>query len=360
MRHPLISAILAGGGAFAAATCVMILVAGQLSDWHAPSPLEPLRPGVATETTPSTSEPTTSTDLTFAVDGGTARGVLTAPHDVSEAGVVLVAGAGASDRRSLLPLAEQLAAAGVAVLTYDKRTAGYSPLQRDYAQLAGDALAAVDALRRTTGITRIGALGLSEGGWVLTAAAARADSALDFVVLGSASVVSPLEQISWTADTAVVQAPRPLRSALATVLAGGRAVMGYLDFDSRPLLAATRVPVLALWGADDETVPVNEAYRRLRMALGDRLSAQIIADTGHELGAGTDPWLASAAQWMLSPSGPFLIGVEPVESMGVAVAPGPSWLTDPRIHVAVSLVMSIVTALAVWRRSAARLKRAHQ
>lgn len=360
MKHPLIRAIVAGGGAFAVATCAMILIAGQLSGWRAPTPLERLRPqSVAAEAAPAVLQPTTSSDLSFAVDGGTVRGVLTAPRERADVGVVLVAGSGSSDRRSLLPLAAQLAQAGVAVMTYDKRRAGYSALHRDYAQLADDALAAVDALRTTTGIARVGALGVSEGGWVLSAAAARPDSSLDFAVLGSAPVVSPLEQISWTADTAVAPAPLPLRSALATVLAGGRAVVDYLDFDSRPLLAAMPVPVLAVWGADDATVPVNEAYRRLHSALGDRLSACIVAGTGHDILADTDPWLTSVVRWMRAPYGPYLTGTEPAASTGVAVAPRLTVLTDPRSHVAVSSVIAIVTALAVRRRRITPLEGAH-
>ena len=77
--------------------------------------------------------------------GGDTSAVLVSPASPEPAttGVVLVGGSGPSTRHQLLPLADELAARGVAALTYDKGAGDYSLIHRDYDQLGTDALAAV-------------------------------------------------------------------------------------------------------------------------------------------------------------------------------------------------------------------------
>ncbi len=350
-RRSITRGLLSGTAVFLTATGVMILSASQLSNWQPPSPLDPLHPHRITDAPSEAPAQITSSTLAFDIKGRATLGLLTAPAQDAAVGVVLVAGAGRSDCRSLLPLAEDLARSGFAVLTYDKRDVGYSALHRDFEQLADDVLFAVTALREATGITRVGALGVSEGGWVVSAAAGRPGTPLSFAMLVSAPIVSPLEQVSWVADRALTETPPVIRRASATVLAGGRTVVDYLDFDPHPAMAATDVPVLALWGAQDATVPVNEAYRRLRSALGARLSAHIVAETGHDLLANTKSWLPRMVRWMREPGGSSLTGVEPAQSLGVALPPQSLWFTDPRLHLGLSVGMAVITTLAVRQRA---------
>jgi uncharacterized protein len=85
-----------------------------------------------------------------------------------------LAGSGPSDRRNdgfFDLLRDHLAKVGVAVLAYDKRSAGRST--GDWAtatvdDLAADAAAAVAALQAHPQVSRgtVGVLGHSEGGWV--------------------------------------------------------------------------------------------------------------------------------------------------------------------------------------------------
>lgn len=352
MRHPLVRALAAGAAVFVATTTVIVAICAQVSGWQPPPQLEPLHPDPIVDRAAATAAITTRTTVSFRSAGEALRAVLIVPSRGADVGVVLVSGAGPADRLALLPLAEQIAASGIAVLTYDKRTDGYSALHRDYDQLADDALAAADTLRHATGAVRVGALGISEGGWVVSAAAARATvTLLNFVVLASAPVVSPLEQSSWATDSALREAPVLVRRTAATVVAQGRAIIDYLDFDPGPLLARIDVPVLAIWGADDATVPVNEAYRRLRVALGSALTAHIVGGAGHDIVGDPEPWLAIATDWMDTPSGGGLTGSEPARTSGVARTPASSLLTDPRLHAAVSAAIAIIVSLAVWHRA---------
>lgn len=90
------------------------------------------------------------------------------------AGAVMVHGSGASDRDNgwYLRVAHHLASAGIAVLVPDKRGSGQSAGSwegADFHELAQDAVAGANALRRTLGSPSIpvGLVGVSQAGWVL-------------------------------------------------------------------------------------------------------------------------------------------------------------------------------------------------
>ena len=119
-------------------------------------------------------------------------------------GIVMVGGSGPSDRDNdtlFPPIREHLVRAGLAVLCYDKRGVGRSSgswLAAGYDELAGDASAAVDALRGQPEVdpAAVGLFGHSEGGWVvLHAAAGRTD--LSFVVTNAGPGVGPAAQERW-------------------------------------------------------------------------------------------------------------------------------------------------------------------
>jgi alpha-beta hydrolase superfamily lysophospholipase len=343
-------ALLLGAVAFLATSAAMVLGAGMLTPWNAPAPLDPLRPAPAEELTRRPALRIESSSVTFG-SGRSIDGILTAPVGGAEVGVVLVAGAGEADRRLLLPVAEELARSGVAAFTYDKRVDGYSVFHRDIDGLADDALLAVTALRETSGASRVGTVGVSEGGWVVSAATGRGTEPVDFVVLASAPVVSPLEQAGWVVDGAISGAPAVIRRSAAATVGGGRFVTDGLDIDPLEGLATAGVPVLALWGAEDDTVPVNEAYRRLRSALTADLRAHVISGAGHDLVAESVDWVPLAAEWARSPRGSAVTGAEPASALGVVPLTRSPWYIDPRLHLALSLTVAVLT-VGVRRRVA--------
>lgn len=358
--RPLVRALVGGVLAFAATTVVTIAATAQFSDWSEAPDLAPLHPESVTAPETSTSENVTQitrTELTFPRSDGDAAAVLFQPQDGADVGVVLIAGAGGADRHTLSALAKRFAAAGVAALTYDKRTDGYSVTHRDYEQLADDALAAAGAMRTATELDRIGGWGISEGGWVLASAIARESSPLAFAVFASAPVVTPLEQTGWIIDRVLQGGPDLIRRVGATVVAQGRSLLNYLDFDARPLLRGTRVPVMSIWGADDATVPVNEAYRRMTTTLDGDLFAYIVPNAGHDLSSDSSAWLSAAASWMKSPTGDGLFGVNPTSDLGVPEPVTARWHADPRIHLAASSLIAGAVGFLIWQRSKAHPKR---
>lgn len=255
--------------------------------------------------------------------------ILRMPHGEVVGG--LVALHGARDGRARQPLFDQigeaLAPLGVAVVSYDRRATegGDTPL----AVQAADALAAVHALkgrlRRPVGI-----FGFSQGAWAATIAAS--DPAVDFLVVLGCSAVSPAEQMRFYTDellrrrgfseqdrarnrevrrqledcwrhTPVVDRRRQeLNTALQAAatqpwfrfaylpqtLPGDDARWPDMDVDPKPGFAEVHVPVLALWGLDEECVPRPES-RAAWSASGADVTLVDLPGCGHwpVVGSGT-------------------------------------------------------------------------
>src|SRR5918992_1154469 len=180
-------------------------------------------------------------------------------------GMVLVHGAGPGPRERLRAEAEAFARAGIATLTYDKRTAGYSLTQRSYSQLAADAIAAATLLRGRAEVdpAKVGIWGLSEGGWVAPLAAAR-DPQTAFLVVVGANGVAPLRQQTW-ADASRME-HFGVRGSLVDAssrtlyrLIAGMGMFPEPDYDPGPPLRALTLPVLGIWGALDRATPPVES-----------------------------------------------------------------------------------------------------
>ncbi|MFI9783173.1 alpha/beta hydrolase family protein [Kitasatospora sp. NPDC051984] len=248
-------------------------------------------------TTPATAADTqldhTAVEFTSA-DGTRLHGELIAPHGASGApGLAMVAGAGPVTMDELRPSAEAYAAHGVPALIWDKRTAGYSTLQRDYGRLADDALAAVQLLRSRPEIdpNRVGLWGLSEGAWVITLAAGRTTD-VSFLVTAGASGLSPSRQEAWAygeylRHAGVTGSLVPtMQRTLIRELAAAK-LFPEADYDPVPAWERLQVPVLAEWGTlDREAVPA-ESERIVREALdrgGNRhYTIRTIPDVRHNL-----------------------------------------------------------------------------
>lgn len=111
--------------------------------------------------------------------------------------VILVHGSGPENREYVLPFARFLVRRGMAVLGYDKRGVGGSTgdwSTASFDDLAGDVVSAFDYLktRRDIDPGRIGLLGISQAGWIMPLAAARANG-LAFLISVSGAGVPPAE-----------------------------------------------------------------------------------------------------------------------------------------------------------------------
>lgn len=250
--------------------------------------------------------------------------------------IVLVHGGGTGSRSGLLDQAERLARAGIVALVYDKRRSGYSFRHRDYGRLADDALAAVAVLGRRADVdpARTGLWGVSEGGWVVPIAAARS-SAVAFVVLVSATNVSPLQQTMWIVDTGLARMRAPAGARRAVVQAVGAGDLNYLRYDTRPALRGLHQPVLAIYGAADPIVPLVQSSRLLTSALEDggnrSYTIRFFAGAGHDLRAGgryAPGYFETMVRWITGlpgtatpPPGLRIAGARPVQRWAVPRTP---------------------------------------
>ncbi len=210
----------------------------------------------------------TGREVSFPGSGGlTLHGTVVSPVKTSSGrpGMVLVHGAGTgTPRTKLMGEAVEFARRGMSVLVYDKRSEGYSLFHRSYAQLAGDALGAVAALRSQPGVdpAKVGVWGLSEGGWVAPLAAARSRD-VAFVVVVGANALTPLRQQTWAVAAGLRKAgvagslvDRAEPNLYRVIADGGMFPEPW--YDPEPTLSAVRQPVLAIWGVHDLLTPPKE------------------------------------------------------------------------------------------------------
>jgi uncharacterized protein len=293
-------------------------------------------------------------------------------------GMVLVHGSGPGPRERLRAEAEAFARAGIATLTYDKRTAGYSLTQRSYSRLADDAVAAAAVLRSRAEVdpAKVGLWGLSEGGWVAPLAAAR-DPRTAFLVVVGANGVGPLRQQTW-ADASRMEY-FGVRGSL--VDAGSRTLyrlisaMGLFPephYDPGPPLHALALPVLGVWGAMDRLTPPVEsvtAYRddleqagnrhyTLRTFGGAEHTLRVSA-TGYDEDAEFVPgyvdlvgsWVADVAAGRTPPTSVTGAGEQPRPT---AEAPPLAWYESAWVQTgAVAVMLAGFTGpglTAAWRR----------
>lgn len=264
--------------------------------------------------------------------------------------VVLIHGSSTPDRDDFRFYADQFVRRGIAALIYDKRSyAGEGGMsQVDLRDLAGDATAAVVALRRRADIdpTRIGLWGHSQGGWVVPMVAAGLDS-LSFVVGFSAPGVTYADldkfanasrlRANGFAQAEIDQALTALRQVDAFVRGGGERLKLQLALDSfhrnrwasfttLPRVAPTlgdiqswlrwrnldldpveywrmvRAPVLLVYGELDDVVPVDTSAARIRDALqqagNPNVVVRIFPKEDHAI-SGADDFPEFMAAWMV-------------------------------------------------------------
>jgi pimeloyl-ACP methyl ester carboxylesterase len=343
--------------AFVGSTLVVLTVGAQLAPGWRPAPTEaPLRPTAAPASAPA-ADPQPTVQIEAEVTGGPEplAAWVTLPTGTAGPvpGVVLVPGAGPSTRDAMAAEADALGSAGIASIRYDKPTATYGALHRDFAALATDAVHAADVLAGTAGIEadRVGVLGFSEGAWVAPLAVQQAPDRFAFLVLNAASVVTPLQETAYTVDQATTGLPDGVRRVLATMNASGRTVVDYGETDVTPALAGVTVPTLAFYGADDTSIPVNVATRRLLATVPAPLTIEILPDAGHRPPVASGYLSRVAALARTGEVGPGgVVGAEPASALGLAGTPTTSWYHDPVLQTGFSALVALTVGLLPWPR----------
>jgi dipeptidyl aminopeptidase/acylaminoacyl peptidase len=287
-------------------------------------------------------------DISFRSDSITLAGTLLLPRTQGRApAVVFLHGSGAEGRWASRFLASQLASHGIAALIFDKRGVGGSSGDWRLAapeDLASDVVAAVARLLDEPRIDprRIGIHGHSQGGTLAPMVAAKSPH-VGFVV-GSAAAGLPTDSVeifsvlnyvfpdaTSTADSANARQyvhelvsvayhgrPRARLDSLAEQLATRpwffappaadnsywRFSRMFAAYDPLVWWKRVRVPVLLVYGADDERVPAAESAARIEAALREAGNSRVTvhmhpgADHTFRLRAGASGWPVSAPNYL--------------------------------------------------------------
>lgn len=250
-------------------------------------------------------------------------GTLWVPDTDPIALLVMHPGSGPSDRDNdayFPPIRHALVAAGVAVASFDKRGVGGSGgswAEAGIEEQAADLLAGLDASRAHVPNVPGGVFGHSQGGWVALEAATRGRPA--FVVTSSGPAVRVGDQERYaarsspSADVAATDALIALAEAGASYAellawlaeadhaAGVAHLVGteppsqvlwglfvrLVSYDPLPALRGIGVPLLAVFGADDDVAPVGDSVAILRSTVTpSQLQVAVLPGGGHRL----SPW----------------------------------------------------------------------
>jgi len=247
-------------------------------------------------------------------------GTLWRPESDPSGLVVMHPGSGPSDRDNDVffpPIRNALLEVGVAVASFDKRGVGGSGgswLDAGIEDQAGDLLAGfAAATARVPGVPS-GVFGHSQGGWVAVEAARR--GAPESVITSSGPAVTVGEQERYSARTAASADPVAVDEFLGLAEAGAshavltdwlrapgnrrgvERLVGDEDpseelwgllvrlaaYDPLPALRAIRVPLLAVFGAEDDITPVEDSVAVLRSTVDpDLLRVEVLPGGGHRM-----------------------------------------------------------------------------
>jgi dienelactone hydrolase len=225
----------------------------------------------------------------------------------------MIQGSGTAVREQYREQAEYLVEHGIGALIYDKRGSGESTGDPDYryAELAGDARAAIALLRRRPEVDpdAIGVWGFGEGGSVAALVAA-GNPQVSAVVAVSPAAVAPAAQQEWAVRNALRDggagsgvAPVTRYYAVASDLGdaglGGDRAADF-RFDAARSWRRVSQPVLAVFGGDDDLVPVRASAASLRRALADGgvnrdRTFRTFAGASHSLGVESESYRPGSA-----------------------------------------------------------------
>jgi len=179
-------------------------------------------------------------------------------------------------------LADRLAAdTGWTVLTFNFRGTGTSEGDFSLGGWLGDLRAAIDHLLLVEGVSGVWLAGSSTGG-----ALAICQAAEDERVRGVATLAAPADFAGWAADPEqFLDHARQVGVVRDPAFPADFASWARELAEIRPVAAAGKIPprpLLIVHGADDETVPLDDA-RILADAAQDEVELRVLGEAGHRL-----------------------------------------------------------------------------
>ena len=212
--------------------------------------------------------------------------------------VVIIHGSRESyrDRNWYLTLSSYMQKNGVAVLLPDKRGSEKSEgdwYTSSFEDLATDTLAAVDFMKsqEIVEVSRIGIIGMSQGGIIAPIAASQSPD-LDFVVNMTGSSVTMHEQLLYefnyeARETGFLPGVSNLISYANTFIyekiTGKEWYDAVGNFDPLPYWRKVTIPALVLHGSEDHNVPSAESKARFEALGKDNIQFIMYEGSGHGL-----------------------------------------------------------------------------
>ena len=213
-------------------------------------------------------------------------------------GVVIIHGSGTSSRENpwYLTLSGYLQEHGVVVLLPDKRgSVGSSGdwQTSSFEDLATDTIAALEYLREQAFVetSRIGIVGMSQGGQIAPIVAAKSDH-VDFVVnvVGSSLPLYDVLQYEETnnlREVGLLPGVSDLIAYPSTFVLREFSQKAFWevvgDFDPVPYWQEVKIPALALYGSEDTNVPSEASKQRLEALEKQNIEVLIFEGSGHAL-----------------------------------------------------------------------------
>ncbi len=206
---------------------------------------------------------------------------------------VIIHGSGPSrrDNKWYLSVTRHLQDNGIAVLLPDKRGCEQSEgnwVGADFDDLAGDTLAAVEFVRNRAEIdsSKIGLVGMSQGGWIAPVAAAE-ENGIAFVVSMSGSTVTTDQQLLYEEIHNISDFTWPFIARLLAPITTKR--IQQMDhfrpisgFDPIPYWKRVDAPIFIAFGDNDPNVPVEDSIEALRANL-IAARVEVYPDGGHAI-----------------------------------------------------------------------------
>lgn len=300
----------------------------------------------------------TSSVVEVRLDGATVEARILMPQGVEDdvPAVLFVHGAGTGKyEEAFLEQAQALAASGVATMVPDKRLDTYTMRYRDYVAMAADYLESYQVLRATPGVDpdRVGVYAESEGAWIAPVMATEQPD-ISFVVLVSAPVVPPRQQMAYAVDAYLrnTQVPnqvfRAIPRAVGMKLPGGG--FEYADFDVSPYQRQMTQPVLVVYGTADASMPLvqgaEQIIRDVAIAGNTDYTVRYYADADHGIrvdGTVSADFLSDLSGWVrglpvTADAAPRIAGAQPEQLYVASPVAQPRWFGDG----------DLVFALVLW------------
>jgi hypothetical protein len=169
------------------------------------------------------------------------------------------------------------------------------------------------------------------------------DPRLAFQILVSAPVVPPRQQAAYAVDNYLRNTDVPSGVFRAIPRAVGMRLPGggfeYADFDVRPWLERQEDPILAVYGTNDASMPLEQGTREL-METSDEVTVRFYERANHGINVETPQGLvlhpdfaADVAGWVLglprtASATPRVAGAQPEQLYLAAPVPQPQWYGD--------------------------------